>query len=790
MTMLTSKWTVAKWAAGATALLGALSCGGDPGIMDPPAAAAIATVDVTVSTDTLTALGATAQFTATARDGDGNIIAGVTFAWTTSDANVATIGADGLATAVANGEVTITVTASKDNQTRSASALLAVAQQVSTVTVTPANATVAAGATLQYSAAATDANNNAVTGVNFLWVSSDHNVATVDQTGLADGVAGGTVTITAVGQGEPGSTSLTVTGAPTGQAAQVVFTVQPSNATAGVAISAAIEVELRDAGGNVVTDARDAVSLGIATNPGGAAILGTATVNAINGVASFSGIAVDKVGTGYTLTATSGALSAATSTSFDISPGAPASLAFATQPSNAEGNVPFSPAVRVSILDAFDNVVTGATNAVTVSIGTNPWASVSQLLGNPSGTLTATPTNGMVTFSDISVGSPGSGYTLQAVSGVLRGANSTIFDITLTMQSVAVSELGSHACGIAAGGTYCWGRNSTGQLGAGVTTPAELVPVLVRGGLAFVQVTGGSGFSCGLTAAGDAYCWGDNSFGQLGDGNRPFNTQAPVAVSGGLTFASIDAGLQHACGVLTTATAGNAYCWGRDFDGRLGDDVTIADQSTPAQVAGGITFVSVSAGNRHSCGVDVSGDAYCWGDDFGGKLGDDVTILAQPTPVIVAGALTFSSVSAGFDHTCGVTAGPTAYCWGDDNQGELGDDITLADQSTPVQVFGGLPWATVDAGTNSTCGITTADVAYCWGSNSGGQLGDGNAPTNSPTRSLVAGGLAFTSIGVSGIHACGFVASTNEVYCWGDGAEGEMGDGTQVGKSTPVRIIQ
>lgn len=408
----------------------ATSCGTE--MTQPTVQQVISTVELTVSQDTLTALGATAQFSAIARDADGNEVSGATFSWASSDGAVASIDDDGRVMALANGDATITVTASKGGRAESAAIPVAVIQQVADIVLTPDASTMAAGATQQFAAVGTDANDNPVDDLVFLWVSSDHNVATIDQTGLSSGVGSGTTTITAVGQGQPGSTSLIVTGEITREVTEVAFTIQPTDAVAGAAINPAIEVELRDASGTVVAGARDAVTITLDNNPGGATIMGSTTVSAIDGVASFSGIALDKSGEGYSLTAATGALTSATSTDFAVGPGTASRLAFLTQPADVEGNVPFAEPVRVAVLDEYGNVVVDAAQEVTVSVGNNPLAPLSDFAGRLDGTSTSAPTEGIATFRGLSVDSPGSGFTLAANAPNLSGAESTEFAVSLT----------------------------------------------------------------------------------------------------------------------------------------------------------------------------------------------------------------------------------------------------------------------------------------------------------------------------------------------------------------------
>ncbi len=313
------------------------------------------------------------------------------------------------------------------------------------------------------------------------------------------------------------------TGPTIGPPAKLAFTVQPTDATAGASIAPAAAVAIQDASGNVVTTGTNAVTIAIGTNPAGGTLSGTATVNAVSGVANFTDLTIELAVSGYTLIASATGLTSATSAEFSITPAAAAQLGFTVQPTATEGNQPIAPAIEVTIRDAFGNTVTTAMDAVTVAIGTNPGG------GTLSGTKTVSAVGGIATFANLSIDLPGSGYTLEATSGTLTGATSSPFDIVLTFSAVSGGTL--HTCGLTAGGdAYCWGFNDNGALGDGTTTQ-RLTPVLVSGGLSFASLSAGGGHTCGLTAGGDAYCWGFNDNGQLGDGTTT-NRFTPVRVIG------------------------------------------------------------------------------------------------------------------------------------------------------------------------------------------------------------------------------------------------------------------
>jgi len=373
------------------------------------------------------------------------------------------------------------------------------------------------------------------------------------------------------------------------------------------------------------------------------------------------------------------------------------------------------------------------------------------------------------------------GANTSALNVVAGDTADVAFTVTCTSTFASVSVGYLFACGITiGGGTYCWGINEFGQLGDGAPTgaaqclgyPCSTVPAAVVGGLRFVAVTAGSHHACGIAAGGAAYCWGDNAYGELGDGTT-VGKAAPVAVRGGLSFVALSAGAGHTCGVTT---GGAVHCWDLNDSGQLGDGTT-TDRTTPVAVLGGFTFATVTAGagGGHTCGVTTGGATYCWGHNGFGELGDGTT-TDQASPVAVAGGPGFAAVSAGGGHTCGVTAAGVAYCWGYNNKGQVGDGTTT-DRTSPVTVFGGISFAVVSAGAGHTCGVTTAGAAYCWGWNYAGQLGDANR-IDSATPVAVWGALSFAAVsaaGGGGYATCGNT-TLGVVYCWGDNSYGELGD--------------
>jgi alpha-tubulin suppressor-like RCC1 family protein len=225
------------------------------------------------------------------------------------------------------------------------------------------------------------------------------------------------------------------------------------------------------------------------------------------------------------------------------------------------------------------------------------------------------------------------------------------------------------------------------------------------------------------------------------------------------------------------------------------------------------TFTTISVGGQHTCGLATGGLAYCWGSDAFGQLGDARNVNSTtPIPVVTnAGTAVYASISAGWRHTCAVAANGAAFCWGSNERGQLGIGTSGGFADTPVPVGGGLQFASISAGGDHTCGITTGGAAFCWGSNLSGQIGNGTSTAQFNSPVAVAGGQTFTRIsastGTASVdpetlaawkllgkgHTCGLTTG-GAVFCWGDNFDLQLGRGPFTGangtSSTPVAVVQ
>ncbi len=659
----------------ASVTLAVLVACGSGGSTTGPSSQVVASILITPGRDTLLAIGRTRQLTAQARNAAGNVINGKTFAWQSSAMAVASVDpGTGLVTAVAQGEATIS--ASVDGKTGQASIL--VAQQVSTVEVTPGTPTLTAiGANQQFTAVAKDAAGAVVNGVGFLWISSDPSVATVDATGKATAKAPGTTTVTAAALGVPGSTLLTVTQVAT----QLAFTVQPTGATEGLNFPNSVQVEIRDANGALVVGARNTVNLAIGTNPGAGVLGGTISVNAVGGVANFAGLTLSQAGFGYTLVASATGLTSATSSAFTT---------FLNFVSVGVGNATTCGVTASNALYCW-----GQNNNGQLGDGTTTNRSVPTRVVAPAGVrfiaVSQNQRDAVTTVTNCALAVGGSAYCWGYGAGGAIGDGGSVNRLTATLVTpplgvtfTSISAGGTFTCGLESTGTgYCWGNGVVGTLGDGLHTNHALpTAVTPPAGVFFSTLFAGFQTACATTATGVAYCWGINLNNEIGDGTTTQrNVPSPVSAPAGVSFASVQTGVAG-CGMTFTQVM---YCWGA---GGLTGDGTSTPRPTPVLVSmpAGVTFVTFATGVDHTCALTTAGAAWCWGYNGTGALGDG-TATDRPAPVAVSmpAGVSFVAISVGSEHSCGLTALGAIWCWGLGAYGQLGDGTNAA-RFTPVRV--------------------------------------------------------------------------------------------------------
>lgn len=339
-----------------------------------------------------------------------------------------------------------------------------------------------------------------------------------------------------------------------------------------------------------------------------------------------------------------------------------------------------------------------------------------------------------------------------------------------------------HTCQVRADGTaWCWGWNIYGQLGNGTSTDSD-TQVQVGVDTDWAGVAAGQYHSCGLKVDGTLWCWGDNSGSQLGQGTDSGLSRTPLQVGGNDDWTQVTATGRYTCGLRADGTA---WCWGENTLGQLGDGTT-DERSVPTQVGTGSDWAQLAAGDGHTCGVRTDGTAWCWGYNYNGQLGDDST-TSSPEPVPVGTATDWAGVAAWGGVSCGVRTDGTAWCWGFNGNGQLGIGVG-ADRHTPAQVGTDTDWLRLSVGGYHVCGTRGNGTAWCWGLNNYGSLGDGTgAASTTPVR--VDGPADWSGQVTAGSgHACASRAA-GTLWCWGLNNFGQVGDGSVVNQGTPIRVL-
>ncbi|MBI5351845.1 MAG: hypothetical protein HZB50_04330 [Chloroflexi bacterium] len=451
-------------------------------------------------------------------------------------------------------------------------------------------------------------------------------------------------------------------------------------------------------------------------------------------------------------------------------------------------------------------------------------------LGNDSTTTSSTPVDVTGLASAVSALGKGNLYHACAVTsgggvkcwgnnlngklgnGSVGGWSTTPVDATgLTSGAVAVSEGGQHTCALTTGnGVKCWGLGSSGQMG-NLSYIGSYIPIDVSGLTNGVSsISAGGNFTCAVTMAHGVKCWGDNPYGQLGNGNiiqqftpvdvlgftgigtpeptmtpspTPTFTSTPVVPL--LAVSSVTAGSMHTCALTNE---GGVRCWGRNNRGQLGDG-TNSDHSILVDVTGLTSGVSaISAGGEHTCALTNLGRVMCWGANSNGQLGNGSNINTN-IPVDVTDLKNIIAISAGGEHTCALNDSGGVLCWGLNFWGQLGDG-TNTSSNIPVSVSSLSPASAISAGGLHTCALIAATGGIqCWGYNHFGELGD-NSNTNSNLPVDVGSDMTGNTIalGIGGYqHSCALTIGGG-LKCWGWNSEGQLGIGTYADVTKPFAV--
>lgn len=416
-------------------------------------------------------------------------------------------------------------------------------------------------------------------------------------------------------------------------------------------------------------------------------------------------------------------------------------------------------------------------------------------------------------------------------TGVEEEDSVYVYRVNTTIKFSTLASGGGHTCGLdMSGKAYCWGCTEYGALGIGDFGDSTGVyePTAVDIEMQFKDISCGNHHTCGLTDGGEIYCWGFNESGQLGDNSKE-NRLSPVKVNTAVLFNHIVLGSESSYGLTDS---GDIYSWGENHYGQLGNGTSGADsfELTPAKINTSIKFEKISPGIDHVCGLDSIGTAYCWGYNMIGQAGISAagTINGILSPTKIESDLTFSSISSGVYHTCGLSAEGLAYCWGSGADGELGTgyrdyykvpeavetDVKFTalamgeifncglDSAGQVYLWGlsesfgtgpyewlinielypkkidsAISFKSISANEGYLCGLDSTGAAYCWR----------GATTQEYAFKKVDTDLLFESLPSGKSHTCG-IATDGKTYCWGRNNDGEFGDGTKEDSVVPTEV--
>jgi alpha-tubulin suppressor-like RCC1 family protein len=570
---------------------------------------------------------------------------------------------------------------------------------VASVFVTTPNDTVAVGDTIALSVQAQSSSGQVIENIQYTWSSSDTNVASVDQSGRLALREPGSVTVTATAVGPSANVQTQISGHHALLAKNYVRTITLSRAsgtdTVGMGDTVRIAAAARNGSGNAVPTAQ------------------------FNWTVSDTSIAqIDA--TGAMIARAMGTVTVAAQAS--------------GPPDIVRGKVTGS--TQMTIRLAFVSISSGGSEH-TCGVGrggvTYCWGSAYEgQIGNGASGL-------LGTIAPIPVRVSGPDLFASVAAGPTNSSDGG--------HTCAITTGGALDCW----GSGAYGMLGNGVHNEGIPPYFVTSPIRVSSG-PFKQVTGGTMTNCALTTSGDAYCAGSNYLSQLGVDTLPElcgqNEAGGAYIATCSTkflhipapaFTSLSQGGGTTCGLTG---AGQAWCWGRNDLGNAGVGY-ITPVRAPSQVVGGIAFTQISIGGMVSCGLSANGTAYCWGGNQFGGIGNgtwSINVGILPTPV--TSAVAFKSISVGESHACALTTGGDAYCWGTNRYGELGAATsetcgppntggTSPCSTLPVQVQNAPKFTTITTGWAFTCGLTNAGSAYCWGNAQYGALGNGSTSGSS-----------------------------------------------------------
>lgn len=714
----------------------------------------VSTVTIVAPLPSATAVssGSSVQLTAIARDSEGNILAGRTASWQSSDTNAAKVSSSGLVSAGnVLGGTPVTATISAKIESKEASLQISVLPvPISTISVTAPSTSMLVGTSQQLAALAKDQLGNTLSGRSFSWTSSDTSILSISTSGIATakpyyGHLTRTATVFGTSDGKTGTVSLSVIPLPISK-----LLVTPSSKSLAIGSSQQMIVVALASDERVLSDriiswsSSDTTTIRI--SPSGLATAvrpGTATI-----AASAEGKTATALLEVYI------------------------PVAFIQIETAQEPLLLGKQRQLVAVLkDSLGSLLTG--REVAWSVSDTAMASIT-----PSGIVTAKRSGSV----SVAVASEG-----RSASALLR----------LEAPRAKQLDAGSlDACAVSAeGDIVCWGEKASfGQ-------PPVLAAPSIRGSSEYPAscvaslgsactastIAVGDAHACAVTSSAALYCWmlrstSTGEFGQLGTGSLKLSGQ----VIGDQKFVSVAAGGNTTCAI---DSEGNAYCWGSNKVGQVGDG-SFTDRIVPTRVSGNLRFLQISVGQDHVCGVTNEKRLYCWGDNSKGQLavGDNIE---RAVPTLSLPELSFTSVSAGAKLTCVIANSSRGYCVGSNSYNVLGKEAGQSLNKFANQIVNERLFSSTASSMQGfyACAVTVEGQGNCWGYNYDGQLGTGTVDAGQSYIGNVLIPEKLVRI-VAGYDSNFALTEAGEVYAWGKNQSGQLGIAARFDYTpTPRKII-
>jgi alpha-tubulin suppressor-like RCC1 family protein len=372
---------------------------------------------------------------------------------------------------------------------------------------------------------------------------------------------------------------------------------------------------------------------------------------------------------------------------------------------------------------------------------------------------------------------------------------------TTAAQTTAVGA--NHSCTVTIDRNgWCWGRNNYGQLGNGTNTKStratQVTKVDTTALNSITAIASGTTHSCARTSDGSAWCWGENTSGQLGN-NTTTSSSGAVQVKSDINNAlltnisAVSVGGNASCALKSDGTV---WCWGDNSEGQLGDrtsdNSSFAVQVKKSDNTALSNVTAISVGTDHACAILSDKSAWCWGDNSDGATGTGTT-AANRGAVRVTNSKIFTNVtaiSAGASHTCALLGDKTVWCWGLNTYGQLSNGATTTSFVAVATGLTGIAMLGQSVG-NHTCAVSTTNILYCWGANTLGQLGDGTITAKTravalkTTYAVTVG--TITSVSTGNSQTC-LTNTVGEEWCWGRNSNGQLGNNSVTNSLIPVKV--